>query len=604
MALRAAAIHEFWKRLLAVVVVQLMERIIMMRFRKLSLTRQIIYLFLMMLVILLVSFIISNTIARNIVESKVTESSGKILLQLKEKMESFYTDMDNISTSLLYSPTIETYLSSDIVSKVLMYGEVVSVFSNTMTLKGNIRGIQLYDQTGTIVANIGTGTGDSVRLPSSKVEYSGLLMNSDTDDTIPNYSISAPIFDLKSDLIETVKGMSVFVMDVDNFGSILKNAKMTTHSRLFLLDQNKKIMASEGDTPTFDTFQLEEWENDNRYIVQSSSLTRTGWELISVIPKNELLQELNIVQKLNIATYVIMVCMLGLFLIIFFTRILKPVKALMDFMKSYPKMGRENRIDVVYHNEIGVLAISLNRMLDQIDALSKEIQLTQKQMYEVELARKQMEISAYRNQINPHFLYNTLECIRAMAFYYKAQDIADISTSLANMFRYSVKGSDFVTIQDEITHVKEYAKIIEFRFMGRMRVIIEADEDLLKRRTIKMLLQPIVENAVFHGLEKKIENGAVRIHVHRTSGNQVQYVVEDNGKGMEEKQLMDLVDQLEQVESQSRTTGEAMQGIGLSNIYRRIKLLYGDEANMIIKSEPGLGTTVKIAFPLQDHGEQ
>ena len=132
-----------------------------------------------------------------------------------------------------------------------------------------------------------------------------------------------------------------------------------------------------------------------------------------------------------------------------------------------------------------MLAVNLNKMLDEIDTLSKEIQLTQKQKYEIEIAKKQMEISAFRNQINPHFLYNTMECIRAIAFFYKAQEIADISTSLSNMFRYSVKGNDFVTIQDEISHVKEYAKIIELRFMGRMQVTIDTDEDLLEVKNLK-----------------------------------------------------------------------------------------------------------------------
>ena len=151
------------------------------------------------------------------------------------------------------------------------------------------------------------------------------------------------------------------------------------------------MLASDGNTPNIDTFRLEEWKNDNRYIVQTSTLPETGWELISIIPKNELLQELNIVQRLNIATYAVIFCLLGLFLIIF-TRILRPVKALIDFMKSYPKTGGESRFPVVYHNEIGVLAANLNKMLDEIDSLSKEIQLTQKQKYEIEITNNQMEI--------------------------------------------------------------------------------------------------------------------------------------------------------------------------------------------------------------------
>ncbi|WP_307476973.1 cache domain-containing sensor histidine kinase [Paenibacillus harenae] len=566
-------------------------------FRNLSLTRQILYLILMMLIILLISFVISNSIAKRIVESKVTDSAAKLLNQVEENMESFYADMERISVSMLYSPTVQTYLDSDdYLSRILMNHEVISVFSNTTTLKENIRGIQLYNRAGTIVASLGLGTGESVKLPDPKIEYSGLLKDPDTGEIIPYYSISVPIYNLKNTPARDYKGTSVFVMDVGNFRNILKNAKMTPHSRLFLLDQNKEIMASEGNTPNIDTFQFEELKNDNRYIMQTSTLYRTGWELISVIPKNELLQELNIVQRLNITTYAVMFCLLGLFLIIFFTRILRPIKALMDFMKSYPKTGGESRFPVVYHNEIGVLATNLNKMLDEIDSLSK-------QKYEIEILKNQMEISAFRNQINPHFLYNTLECISAMAILYKAQDIDDISASLSNMFRYSVKGGDFSTIQDEITHIKEYAKIIEYRFMGKIRVVVDADERLLKQKTIKMLLQPMVENAVFHGLEMKIDSGVVRVEVKMTEQNQVQYIVQDNGYGMEETQLKELVARLRQFESQGWMAREAMKGIGLSNINRRIKLLYGDKAGMSFYSKRGTGTTVIITFPLQDHAE-
>ncbi|WP_029192514.1 cache domain-containing sensor histidine kinase [Paenibacillus harenae] len=577
----------------------------MLRFNQLGLTRQILYLILMMLVILLISFIISNTIAKRIVESKVTDSAGKILLQVEDKMKSFYADMERISVSMLYSPTVQSYLDSDdSLSRILKHNEVISVFSNTTTLKENIRGIQLYDRDGTMVANIGVGTGETAKLPNPKIEYSGLLQDPDTSEAIPYYSFSVPVYILENTPAKEYKGTSVFVMDIGNFGNILQSAKITDNSWLLLLDQNHKMMAGEGHTPDMDTFRLEDWKNDDRYIVQTSTLSETGWELISVIPKDELLEELNTVQRLNIVTYAVMFGILSFFLIIFFTRILKPVKELMDFMKSYPKIGRESRIHVAYQNEIGVLAVSLNRMLDEIDSLSGEIQHTQKRMYEMEIAKKQMEISAYRNQINPHFLYNTLECIRAMAFYYKVQDIADISASLSNMFRYSVKGSDFVTVQDEISHVKEYAKIVGFRFMGKIRVIIDAvDENLLKLKTIKMLLQPIVENAVFHGLERKIDNGIVRIGVHKISRSQVQYVIQDNGNGMEEQQLRKLTERLRLFENKGQEAKDAMQGIGLSNIYWRIKLLYGDEAGMHIESKSGVGTTVKITFPLEDYAE-
>lgn len=581
------------------------EIINMDRFRKLSLIRQVLYLILIILIILLISFTISNTIAKNIIEEKVTESVSKILSQVEENLVSFYSDMEGISNSLLYSPTIETYLSSnDNLSRILMNNEIISVFSNTSSLKENIKGIQLYDKEGKMIASSGEFIEQPElvgKQPASSSEYSGLLTN--LNQTKSLYTIGVPIYNLKSSILNDYRGKGLFIMDMSNFSSILKNAKLTKNSHFLLLDQSNRIMASADNANDYEMFQIEKWREDKRYIVQTSTLSHTGWKIISVIPKNELLQDLNIIKRLNIATYLIMFCMFCLFLLIFYTRILKPVKALMDFMRSYPKKGGQRRFNVIYHNEIGVLGGNLNQMLDDIDTLSQEIQITQKQMYEIEIAKKQMEISAFRNQINPHFLYNTLECIRAMAFYYKVQDIAEISASLSNMFRYAVKGNDFVTIQDEISHVKEYAKIIEFRFMGRMQIAIEADEDILGMTTLKMLLQPIVENAVFHGLEKKIDNGIIRIKMQKIDQNHIQYEIQDNGYGMEEERLEKLLHRLRQFDSAGQSERDVNHGIGLSNIYRRMKLFYGDMAEMTIESALHVGTTVTVTFPIQDHSE-
>jgi two-component system sensor histidine kinase YesM len=541
-----------------------------------------------MLSILLISFVISNMIAERIIERKVTASVNTILLQVEEKMDSFYSDMQGISESLLYSPTVQTYMGTkDILSRILMNNEIISVFSNTITLKENIKGIQLYDNKGEKLASNGLGTNVPSQFPSQKMEYSGIQLNqSFAEPNFYYYTISLPIFNLKSDLLRDYLGACVFVMNVDNFSRILHSSKITNNSRLLLIDRNNKIMSSEGNSNQLDSVDIGKWKNDKRYIVQTAELPRTGWKLISVIPRDELLQELNIVQRLNVATYVVLLGLLSLFLLIFSTRILKPIKALMDFMKSFPKTEGQSRFNVEYHNEIGVLAANLNKMLDEVEVLSQEV-----------LAKKQMEVLAFRNQINPHFLYNTLECIGAIASYYKVPEVADLSTTLSNMFRYSVKGGDFVTVEEELSHIKEYAKIIDLRFMGRIQISVEADECLLKVKTLKMLLQPIVENAVFHGVEKKMGGGIVQIRVEPLQRSKIQYLIQDNGYGMDESQLQVLLRRLGQPDKSVSSDKEDGIGIGLSNINRRIKLFYGDEAEMTIQSTLHQGTTVCVIVP-------
>ncbi|CAM4012110.1 sensor histidine kinase [Cohnella lubricantis] len=570
--------------------------------RRLSLARQILIFVLMMLAILLISFVITSRIAEKIIEKKVTESVNKILLQVEEKITGYYTDMEGSSMSLLYSQSIQNLLNSeDKLSVILLNSEVTSMFANTMSQKENIRGIRLYNSEGTLVASIGAiDVGVKPHIVES-IEYSGLLSEGGVN---PYYAISIPIYNLKSEKVQDYRGMCEFIMDVGNFNHILNKAKITSHSSFLLLDQNGKMMASEGKTTVEDSIDINEWNHDKRFIVQSVTLPRSGWQLISIIPRKELLNDLSTIQHLNIATYLVMIGMLSLFLLLFYTRIMTPIKALMDFIKAYPKSGGESRFPVVYRNEIGVLGSSLNKMLDEIDDLGKSVQLTQKRMYEFEIAKKHMEVLAFRNQINPHFLHNTLECIRAIALYNKVQEIAEISESLSNMFRYSVKGTDFVTIEDELAHVREYARIIEYRFMGRIRVEIEADRDLLGLKTLKMILQPIVENAVFHGLEKQNKNGLVQIKVYKPEPEMIQYIIKDNGYGIDQADLGILMQHLRQSEDIGNTDNKFRQGIGLGNICRRMKLFYGDEADMTVSSQLHKGTVVSISFPAIDNQEQ
>lgn len=573
----------------------------MNRLRKLSLIRQIQLLGLMMLAVLLVSFIISNKIAEQTVERKVSDSVDKLLLQAEEKLTSFYSNIESISIYLLYSPTIQNLMDSkDMLSVVLMNNEVTSMLGNTMSINENIRGIKIFKKDGSMAASIGENIDYSVRYPVQTIEYSGIVS---TNDHKPYYIIEIPVYNLKSTWVKEYRGTCVFIMDANNFNNILKNAIITPHSRFLLLDQHDQIIASEGSVPQLEPVNIKVWENDKRLIVQSVNvLPQTGWRLINAIPKDELLQDLDTVQKLNITTYVIMIGIFVGFQLIFFTRIMNPIKALMDFMKSYPKMGGSTRFHILYHNEIGVFASNLNNMLDEIDNLGKQVHNTQKQMYDMEITKKQMEISAYRNQINPHFLYNTLECIRAMAFYYKTQDIADITASLSNMFRYAIKGDNFVTIRDEISHVREYAQIIGFRFMGRIRVEIDVEESLLEKKTLKMLLQPIVENAVFHGLEKKIDHGVVQIKIHSLPDDKIQITIMDNGQGMDETKVAELLYHLRIIHSAPHATTDKNQEIGLSNIFKRIKLFYGDMAEMNIQSELNTGTTIRISIPVHNNG--
>jgi len=563
------------------------------RFPKVSFVKQIIILVIIMLLTLLLSFVISNIFAKRIIEQKSMNLDKKMLLQVEDSIQSYYSDMDSISASLLYSPTIQTFVDEKVIlDRTLKYVDIMSVFSNTITLNNDITGIQLFNKAGVMVATEGQNIDEMAQIrPIRSTKYSDIL-NLTNNKSERRYTITVPVYNLIS-ISNDYIGACVFVMGTNKFDKLLQNSLTTKNSMMMMMDQKDNVIASVGNVSQ-NTINVKKWKDDKQYIVQEVTLPGTGWKLVNIVPKEELLQEMGIVNKLNVVAYSVLIGILFLFLFILFVQIIKPINEIVQFMKSYPKKRTSSRFNVVLNNEIGVLAINLNKMLDEIDGLSNEIQLSQKRMYEMQIAKKQLEITSYRNQINPHFLYNTLECIRAMAFYHNIQDIADITEALSRMYRYSVKGSDFVTIKDELLHIKEYAKIIEFRFMGKIKAEINADEDILSENMIKMLLQPIVENAVFHGLEKKVENGTVFVNVKRISQNQIQFTIKDDGCGIADKQLKILQLLLQQHEEEFDSENDKGYGIGILNIYRRLKLVYGDRADMSVQSTLNIGTIVVI----------
>ncbi|PWW02561.1 two-component system sensor histidine kinase YesM [Paenibacillus cellulosilyticus] len=561
-----------------------------------SLIKKLLYLIVFILIVVLVSFTVSNAVAQRTVEKKVSGSANKIVLQVEETLNSFFTDMDGISYSLLYSPILQSYLSTeDALTKVLMNPEIIAEFTSTLALKENMMGIQLYDKEGVLTASVGKPFAPIAKRTVDEIEYA-LGTPGQTGDTY--YTIAVPVYNLQNNrILKDYRGMCVFFMDVNNFTTILSKSKITEHSQLFLTDaENRIITGSEGmNAQTLS--EAEKHVSDKNHIVLKVPIASNGWMIVSDILRPELFNDMDWIKQLNIISYAVIFLIFLLFLLLFYSQLLRPVRALIDFINTYARSGGQARFNSVHRNEIGVLGTSLNRMLDSIEQLSEEVQSAQRKTYEAELDRKQMEIAAYRNQINPHFLYNTLESIRALSLYHKVNDIAEITSSLSRLFRYSVKGDNFVTIREELAHLSEYASIIDFRFRGKIGIRLDADEELLEVRTVKLLLQPLVENAVFHGLEPKVEQGEVNVILRKKGDNSIRAIVADNGIGMQDSDIRRLMDSFRHEDEAGYRSGLSGHGIGLANSYRRLKLFYGEEANMEIVSSPGEGTTITLDFP-------
>ncbi|MFA9462813.1 MAG: sensor histidine kinase [Velocimicrobium sp.] len=219
----------------------------------------------------------------------------------------------------------------------------------------------------------------------------------------------------------------------------------------------------------------------------------------------------------------------------------------------------------------------------------------------INVSKKQAEYLALQNQINPHFLYNTLEGIRSEALCAGIEGVAKMSEALSLFFRYTISNvENLVTLEDELKNVENYCIIQQFRFEDRLRVIVELDaeneQELLIAKMPKLMLQPIVENSIYHGLEEKLGQGIVKIRV-RTTAERLTITISDNGLGIPEDTVDKLNKKLRSVELIQVEAEGRSGGIALANVNSRIQLLFGEEYGLYVYSTLHEGTQVEITLP-------
>lgn len=222
----------------------------------------------------------------------------------------------------------------------------------------------------------------------------------------------------------------------------------------------------------------------------------------------------------------------------------------------------------------------------------------------MEMFQKKAEYSALQSQINPHFLYNTLETIRSQAITDGDNEIAEMVRRLSSIFRYSIsREGEMVTLRDEINNIRNYMKIMEFRFYDRFELEIDVDEEerIYDLYVPRLILQPLVENAISHGLDETVEGGIVRIEA--VLADDLIVTVSDNGKGMSLSELDDLNEKIHAAGAGPRSGEKKGSGIALFNINQRISLLYGKKYGLNLYSSENCGTDVELILPVIDKRE-
>lgn len=338
------------------------------------------------------------------------------------------------------------------------------------------------------------------------------------------------------------------------------------------------------------------------YLMSKGDLSLNGWQIYILKPEREMLDNINQVSRLIILLTVGLTCM-SLLLVAFFAHQLTSSLKRLAFQMTRMKNGElDARYYYPYKDEIGSLAKSFNFMADEIQHYVKKqeeyIQILKEERdfaAQVQKQKRKAELQALQAQINPHFLYNTLNAITWQAADQGADEISVLSNSLGKFFRLSLsKGAEVIPVRDEIEHVRSYLSIQEIRYADKMRYDIQVPEEVMEQYTLKLVLQPLVENAIYHGIKPKAGIGHIHItaSLTREEGREVIcFVVEDDGMGIP-------ADKLEVINRGLReAVTDRKEGYGIYNVNERIRLYYGKDFGLCYESREGSFTRAILTIP-------
>ena len=409
-------------------------------------------------------------------------------------------------------------------------------------------------------------------------------------------------------------GYVVMLADKQRLLQIFETDLYENAERFLLLDSSGNLVFQpEGDEkipvlsmhesmpPETDSFvsSIEYDDKNYKYIIKRS--VESGWEVVVMVPEKVLYNH-----SVNVGNTVLMYMLIIIILGAFFVtvnnmRITKPITRLGDAIDRVASGDFKHKIAFSEKNEITLIADNFNNMVDEIQALTKKIFSTQQRLYETELERKQFELGLLQSQINSHFLYNTLSCIRGMSRKGATEEVSNMINSLVNMLRYASNIQEKSVFGDEIKNIKNYVFIQRMRLGERLRLIFEENDDIINAEVPKMILQPVVENSILHAFNNEKGEWSIRVSAKRI-GDDFRILIADNGCGMDRSRLEELTKSLQEKKSIYDTQTEK-QSIGLVNIQNRIRSIYGDEYGIKVRSWKNLGTAVVIQVPYKRSDE-
>ena len=597
----------------------------MFSFRKLTITTQMVINAFLVIIVVIAVFTFAYAKISQIMIDKNKNYSTEITLNIQRNTGLYFQEISNILHNIGYDRNTQKFLAeNDAVKSYDLSKELMFLSINMINIKKDILNIVIIGENGTYFAK--NGEYDIVRKLMDQIPKDGKIYNTGIEkiDSIDNNGRISIMYgmEIKSAYDESIMGSRIgfaaVLVDVDPIFDEISSFSNNTGIKYYIIDKNgnayskndplniinnKELISSiikksdEGPVNQ-ETIKI----NGQNNIVLVNEIPEIEGRIVSFMPEKELFAEITQVRITVLAVLFIAVMLLSVLFFVIINNITLPVKSLISFMNSVKSGNIKNlrkQVELEGYSEIRLLSREFNSMLDEINNLTHRLLDTSSKLYEAEIEKEKSELAFLRSQINPHSLYNTLEVMKGMALDVEQSKLYDMANSLAMVFRYSVKGENIVDLSEEFRIVKAYIQIHLLRFNKRFDAVYEIDESTLELKIPKMILQPVVENAIFHGLESKRGNGRLFIGSSVTEGRLTIWV-KDDGSGIDDDKLSGIQKNLASSPSLIRAESAEQPengSIGLYNVNNRIRHMYGREYGLSVSSIKNGGTEVIIVLP-------
>ena len=568
-------------------------------------------------VLILSAVVIVTGVSMKFTNTSIFENSSEythtIIQQMNQNIDSYIDYMENIAYLISSNEDVQDYLFDEKIDNEGRY-RILNQLQTILDSRSDIRNVGIISKNGRMLINDGSKSVNQ-DLDLNTQEWYATALEKPNRPILTSSHVQHIISGERPWVITLSRGIrdrsgsgekeGVFFIDL-NYSAISElcdQSTVGTKGYAFILDAKGNIVYHPQQQQLYNELQTENISlimdtdedtvltgtgNDGKlYSISRSG--KTGWTVVDCTSVRELLRKSRQAQSVYVLTAIILVIVALLFSRFMARSITLPIQKLRDSMKKVQE-GDFSVSDVVVDskNEIGSLTKSFDVMTHRIHELMEQ------NVHEQEEKRKS-ELKALQSQINPHFLYNTLDSIIWMAEGKKNEEVVLMTASLARLLRQSISNEDeVVPIANEVEYARGYLTIQKMRYKDKLEFQIEVDSSILYIPLIKLVLQPIIENAIYHGLKYKESKGLLIVKGFMKDGNAVLQVIDD-GVGMDEETLAHIYDK--------HKVNYHSNGVGVYNVQKRLKLYYGEDYGITYTSELGKGTTATITIPGRQEGQ-